>query len=67
VKEDERNSRRVVGPLFGKSKSRCGFVQGQPACNGVSSYKTIKRLLSMVAAFHFANETWIFVNSVFTA
>jgi len=36
VKEDERNPIRVVGPLFGKSKLRCGFFRGQPACNSVS-------------------------------
>jgi len=67
VKEDERNPTRVVQPLFGKSKSRCGFFRGQPAWNGVSRYETVETLLNVVATVHFANETWIFVNNVFTA
>jgi len=57
VKEDERNPTRVVGPLFGKSKSRCGLFRGQPACNGVSRLKTVETLLNVVATVHFANET----------
>jgi hypothetical protein len=67
VKEDGRNFIRVVRPLLGKSKSRCGFFLGPPACNGVSRYKTVKKFPNVDATIHFVNETWIFLNSVFTA
>jgi len=43
------------------------FPQDKPACNGMSSKKTVETLLNVVAAFHFANETLIFINGVYTA
>jgi hypothetical protein len=41
--------------------------EGKPAGNGGSSNKTVETLLNVVATVHFANETWIFVDRVFTA
>jgi len=67
VKEDKRNPTRVVGTLCGKSKSMCGFFRRQPACNGMSTKKTVETLLKVVGTFYFANETRIFLNSVFAA
>jgi hypothetical protein len=57
VKEDERNPTRMVQPIFGKIKLRCGFFQGQPAGNGVSSQIAVKMFLNVVVSFHFAIET----------
>jgi hypothetical protein len=41
--------------------------EGKTAGNGGSSYKTVETLLNVVATVHFANETCIFVDRVFTA
>jgi len=43
------------------------FSEGQPACNGMSSDKTIDMLRIVFATFQSPNETWIFVNSISTA
>jgi len=40
------------------------FSKDQPAWNGMSTKKTVDKLLKDVATFHIANETWILVKSV---
>jgi hypothetical protein len=39
----------------------------QPDCHGVNRLKTMKRVLKVVATFHFAHKIWIFINCGFTA
>jgi hypothetical protein len=50
-------------------KVHCGaiFSEDHPADNGMSCYKGFEILLHIVATFHFASETWMFINSVFSA
>lgn len=59
--------RKWLDLLLDQLDPGAGCSVDQLAWNCMSSYQTIKMLLNVVVPLHFASETWIFINNVFTA
>jgi len=65
--EEETIQCELQDPLVKKVNPGAGVSEDQLTGNCMSSQDTVQMLSDIVAAFHFPNVTWIFVNSVFTA